>query len=168
MEIALLINERTVRTKLLAGIGCNEAIIREYSTATDALREFSSRQFDLIVMDWKIYPGYGCSDAEIRELASLIPNSPHNENLLYWQVALKVITHIRDEGSINLNTPVLFRFPEIPESYAFGMGDELTREIIRMDLKEKGTIETIYGVKVDDFIKVIRKMVGTNVCDGHR
>jgi len=155
VEIALLVNDRIVRTRLsdaLAGLG---VVFREYSTASDAVRELSARYFDLIVIDWKIYPGYGCSDAEIRELASLIPDSPNNENLLYWQVALKVIDYIRNEESLNRNTHVIFRVPEVPESYAFGMGDELTRETILTDIENRGPIEMVFGINVQEFTEVV-------------
>lgn len=160
MEVAVLINDRALRTKFVAGIGGNsKVIVKEISTASDALRAFSSKRFDLIILDWKIYPGYGCNDAEIRDLALLIPDSPNNENLLYWQVALRVIENIKCEESRNIETPIVFRFPELPESYAFGMGDELTRETISTDLKGKGLIEVIYGVTVEAFIGLVRKKI---------
>jgi len=161
MEIALLINERAIREAFVAGIGGENVGIKEYSTAADALREFLSKRFDLIVLDWKIYPGYGCSDVEIRELATLIPVSPGNENLLYWQVALRVIDNIRSEESQNVRTPVIFRFPQLPELYVFGMGDDLTKETISTDLKGKGLIETIYGVNMKEFIELARKRMVT-------
>jgi hypothetical protein len=159
MEIALLINEKAARAKIVAGIGGDNLVIKEYPTAADALREFTVRRFDLIVMGWKVYPGYGCNDAEIRELATLIPNSPDNENLLYWQVALKVICNTRDEDSRNNLTPVIFRFPELPESYTFGAGDVLTREAIATDLEGKGLIEAVYGVTMESFVGLLRKKV---------
>lgn len=157
MEIALLINDRIVRSRLTGALAGPAVVFREYSTASDAIREFSSRLFDLIVFDWKIYPGYGCSDAEIRELASLIPDSPNNENLLYWQVALKVLDHIRSDESPNGNTPVIFRVPEVPDSYAFGMGDDLTRETIVTDMESRGPIEMVYGATVKDYIDAVRR-----------
>ena len=162
MEIALLINERIVRASLTDALAGQETVARGYSTASDAIRELSSRHFDLIVLDWKIYPGYGCSDAEIRELASLIPDSPNNENLLYWQVALKVLDHIRDDESLNRDTQVIFRMPKVPESYAFGLGDELTKETILTDVKNRGPLEVVYDVTLLDFIETIRHRVNAS------
>jgi len=159
MQVALLINERAVRAKLMADIGLPDVVFKEYSTASAALNDLSSKQFDLIIIDWKVYPGYGSSDMEIRELADAIPNSVHNENLLYWQTELRVINIIRDRDSQNRDTPIILRFPDIPLVHAFGMDDILTRETVQTDLQEKQGIGVLYGAGVPELANAVRQIL---------
>ena len=146
MEMAMLINERAVRSELRKAIGRPDLQIDEYATATEALKGLSSKGYALIVIDWKVYPGFGSDDPAIAEYADMIPKMRHNENLLYWQVELRVLESIRAAESPNRDTGVLLRLPEIPPIALFGVGDDLTRESIEEDLRGKEPVEAFYGV----------------------
>ena len=151
LNVLLLINERVVRERVSEAIGSGTVMVDQYATAAQALEPIVRHPFDLIVMDAKVYPGLGCSDILIREIATLLPDAKHTENLLYWQVGLRVLERLRDPKSVNIETPVLIRFPELaPDS--FTAEDILTRDAVESDLKDKGTIRTVIGAPLDTFV----------------
>ena len=69
-----------------------------------------------------------------------------------------MIEHIRGDESVNLDTPIVFRFPEMPETYSFGMGDDLTKEAIRTDMNGKGPVDVIYGTKIEAVVERVREI----------
>lgn len=157
MNVAVLVNERSFSQSIMTGCA-DTAVVRRYATAADGLRDLCSRKVDLIVMDWKVYPGFGCGDSVINEVAARLPETRHNENLLYWQVAVRVLELLREKRAANRGTPVLIRLPE-PASFHFGMGDELTKESVERDLGDKGPVTKAYGDSIRAFVDRVSKVV---------
>ena len=156
MKVAFLIGEEALRKKLAKCIGPDNLTLEEYPTATKALTAFSSEQYDLIVIHWKVYPGFGSGDPRIDELAELIPNIELNANVFYWEVGLRVIDAIRAEDTPNQATPVIAIFPDLGRA-GFGAGDELNRESIESDIASRQPAEAIYGSSEADFTNAVTR-----------
>jgi hypothetical protein len=148
--VAVLINRRADREVVSARIGSADVSVDQYATATQALGALVRTRFDLIVMEGKVYPGFGCPDAAIRELAEMLPNNRYSENLLYWQVGLRILETVRSDEGRNRETPVVIRFPEL-QNYSFAVGDELTRDSVESDLEDKGPVTPCFGVPMAAF-----------------
>ena len=156
-RLALLINEQAVRERVTDTLG-DGVSVDTFPTAAKALTGLTATRYDLIVMDWKVYPGFGADDEVLRELATTLPNIRHNENLLYWQVILRVLELLREEDASNRSTPVVLRLPHLFD-YRFGMEleDPLTLDAVRDDLRGKEPVDALYGVPLAEFIDAIRR-----------
>ncbi len=150
MKILMLVNDRRVRDALKAGLDSSFEMVfaPTVSAAEDAL---VGRVFDLIVIDTKVYPGFGSRDAVIQELARVLPTICCCENLAYWQVGLQAIDITREEGSANAEKPILIRFPTLMKTEV-GVQDVLTEEAVLDDLKVRRPIEPLFGVDVDGLV----------------
>lgn len=145
MKAAFLISERALRLRLAKHLEPHYGEIEEYPTAAKALTRLVVRHYDLIVMHWKVYPGFGSGDSRIDELAGLIPNMKLNSNAFYWEVGLRVLDLIRADDSANCSTPVIVVFPDLAQS-SFGMGDQLSRDSVESDLSTRQPAEALFGV----------------------
>ena len=153
MKILLLVNDKRVREALTAGVDPGiEAVV--HPTVSAAECSLAGRPFDLIVIDTKVYPGFGSRDAIIQELARVLPSVCYSENLAYWQVGLQAIEMIRGEGSANAETPILIRFPPLVKT-EIGVQDVLTEEAVLDDLKRMAPIEPLFGLDVPGFVERI-------------
>ncbi len=146
MRIALVFNNKAFRESLRDALGAHD--ISGYATAADALYDLSGTSFDLILLDAVTYPGFGSSDSHINDLAALIPKSEHNDTLLYWEVALRVIDCMRDDTSPNATTPIGIRVSDtLPAS--IGMGDVLSKSAVRKDLGKRTNVHAIETLELD-------------------
>lgn len=164
MDVAILLNDRRDREEIVAGAALAGIASDTYATATQALTALTARRFDLIVMDAKTYPGFGCTDAVIREIATILPDSKHIETLLYWQVALRVLERIREPPSVNAGTPVMLHLPELPE-YSFDSGDILTRDAVMSDLRDKGPVDAPPGMPMRLFVAHVADALRARMAD---
>ena len=155
--IALLVNRRSIRTELAERITHDGYRILEFPTASKALASLTGRELAAIGIDTHVYPGFGATDPLIAELAEMIPSSPFTENLLYWQVGLRTIEYIRGEESVNRETPVVLRFPDLPATPPSSLEDVLTRKGIAADLKGKERIDVLFGASVEEFAEAVSR-----------
>jgi hypothetical protein len=150
MKILLLVNDKRVRESLAAGLNPGiDAVF--HPTVSAAEYSLAGRPFDLIVIDTKVYPGFGSRDAVIQELARVLPSVCYSETLAYWQVGLQAIDMIRGKGSANADTPILIRFPTLMKTEV-GVQDVLTEDAVLDDLKSKAPIEPLCGLDVAGLI----------------
>lgn len=147
MKVALVINERATRERFADCISSNGHEAHEYATAEKALGKLTTLGYDLVVIHWQVHPGWGASDAKIRDIAALIPTVTENRNLLYWEAALRLIDLLRDQGSPNRTTPVVVIFPE---TRPFDSDDSLDRESIDADLKTRQPATVISNTSKKD------------------
>lgn len=145
----VLINGRQECDAVVAALAAAGADVEAHATADRALPALAARPARLILLDARVYPGFGCTDAAIREVTALLPDARFSENLLRWQIALRVLDAIRAEGSVNRATPVFIHFPALP-AYHFSVGDELTQEAIEEDLKSRQPVVICHGGAVED------------------
>ncbi len=149
MKILLLVNDKRVREALAAALDPGiEAVF--HPTVSAAEYSMAGRPFDLIVIDTKVYPGFGSRDAIIQEFARVLPSVCYSETLAYWQVGLQAIEMIRGKGSANAETPILIRFPPLMKTEV-GVQDVLTEEAVLDDLKRMNPIEPLFGLDVPGF-----------------
>jgi hypothetical protein len=156
MKVAFLIGEQALRRKLAGLIGPADVTVKEYPTAAKALTKLVEEGYDLIVIHWKVYPGFGSGDKRIDELAGMIPGVKLNRNVLYWEVALRVIDAIRAEGSVNRATPVIVILPKLGPSGP-GTGDQLTKESVQSDIAARQPAEAVYGSSAVEFSKAFAR-----------
>lgn len=159
MEIAVVANERALRIGMTAAVSGEGARVHEYATAAHALPAFAVLPFDLIFMDWKVYPGFGSGDSSIEEWAAMIPDAEYNQNLLYWQIALRALDRLRDEKSPNRKTLVIVRFPP-KASFRFAMDDQISIEAVETDLQGRGTIAAVYAASARDIAAAVADVLG--------
>jgi len=158
MKAAFLIGERALRVRYAKCLESADAVIDEFPTASKALTELERERYDLVVIHWKVFPGFGSGDERIDELASLLPDTEFNRNLFYWEVGLRVIDLMRDEESPNLITPVVAVFPNLQES-GFGIGDQLTRESVRSDIDSRRPARAVFGPSITDFSDAVAELL---------
>jgi len=154
MRIALLMNQESARTNLARVMGQANATVDEYSTASKALVKLTTVRYDLVAIHWKVYPGVGSGDPSIDELAALIPHTELNRNLLYWEVGLRVIDAMREEGSPTRETPVIVMFPNLGPS-TFNTGDDLARESVESDLAIRQPACAVFGSSIEQFTSAV-------------
>lgn len=148
MKIALIFNDRTFRESLRDALSPHDTL--EYATAADALYDITGKAVDMILLDAVTYPGFGSGDGHINDLAALIPKSEHNDTLLYWEVTLRVIDRIREEGTPNANTPIGVRVSDtLPSSIS--MGDVLSKSAVRKDLNKRPQVYAIESLSAEAF-----------------
>jgi hypothetical protein len=160
MRIAFLVGERALRQKLAEPLEAADVTIDHFPTVAKALGAFETKHYDLIVLHWKAYPGFGCGDSKLDNLAALIPTVEFNRNLLYWEVGLRVINLVRDEESPNRTTPLLVLFPDLGRA-EFGGGDQLTRESVLADLADRPPAEALFGSSRDDFCEAVARLLSS-------
>ena len=153
MQIAFLIGERALRQKLAEPLSSPDVTIETFATAALAVGPFETKRYDLIVLHWKTYPGFGSGDSKLDNLAGLIPTVELNRNLLYWEVGLRMIKRLREEESPNRETPLIVLFPDLGKA-VFG-GDQLTRESVLSDLSTRGPAQALFGSSRDDFCTAV-------------
>ncbi len=150
MKVLLLVNDKRVREAIDAGLDA-EIEATFHPTVSAAEYALVGRHVDLIVIDTKVYPGFGSQDAVIQELARVLPSVNYSENLAYWQVGLQTLEIIRAKGSANVDTLILIRFPPLQKTEV-GLQDVLTEDAVLDDLKSKMPIEPLFGAKVEALV----------------
>jgi hypothetical protein len=158
MNVAILMNERALRARVGQAAAAAGATVKEYSTAAQALAGVAENAHDLIVMDWKGFPGVGSMDSALNDLAAMIPEAELNQNLIYWEVALRVLDAVREEDSPNRSTPVIIRCPE-PVPAGFDAGDSLPLESMEEDLATRQPVQALYDVPVAAFCEAVARRV---------
>lgn len=146
MHAALLINDRVLRTRLTACAPLADGTVEPYPTAAKALAPLLARRYDVIVLHWKVHPGFASGDDRIEELAYLLPRTKLNQNVLYWEVGLRILDLLREEESANRTTPVCVIFPPLGR-FTFETGDALSRESVEGDLATRQPAHAIFGLK---------------------
>lgn len=123
--------------------------VKYFSHAGDAIKEFLSVKYSLIITDLDIAPGLDCQDQEIMEIMN---RAPLGRNPDYWRVALKVVERIRQNNSPNKHTPVIVASVYHPEE------DGLFKNAARTCLKA-GANHYCYLVEEDNdgLVDKIRK-----------
>jgi hypothetical protein len=158
MRIAFLMNERALRATLAQSIAWTAAAIEEYPTAAKAMAKLAAGRYDLVALHWKVHPGFGAGDAYLDELATLLPTTELNADVLYWEVALRVIDILRAEDSPNRVTPVVVVFPDLARA-EYGAADELTREAVERDLAARSPAEAVFGSSDARFSEAVARLL---------
>lgn len=154
MKVALLINERLMRARVAEQLRSTAERVDEFPTATEALKAFAARAYDVIAIEWKVYPGFGSEDSLIQEMATLIPQAQHTANLLYWQTGLRVIEKLREDDAPCRAARIVVRFPMLAPDYT-GADSELTRETVDSDLARYPGVTRLLGASLDEFAAAI-------------
>ncbi len=152
--VGLLMNEKALRRAVAADLDREGVRCTEFATATQAVPVLTSRTFDLVALDAATFPGFGCLDGEIRDLAAMIPRAELNEAVLYWQVTLRMLDIIHEDGGPNVATPVIIRVPEARSS-SIGMGDVLARESVEKDLRSRSHVRSIFDADAQGLVREI-------------
>jgi hypothetical protein len=144
----VLINARLDREAVVEALQAAGATVEAFATADRAMPALESHAAAVIVIDARVYPGFGCSDPSIREMTGMLRDARCSENLLRWQIAMSVMEGVREKGSPNVLTRCVIRFPPLP-AYHFVVGDELTREGVEEDLARLRPVVACHGADLD-------------------
>jgi hypothetical protein len=148
MSVCILINSRADFLRITDAIGGEDLV--QYASAAKGLEGLTETAHALITIVWRVYPGRASGDEDIDLLARALPRTEYNENLVYWQILVRVIQIIRGEDSANSATPVVVSLPLVFTTIVADFADELTPEGIAADARKLNDVEILYGLTPED------------------
>lgn len=148
MSVGILINPRAEFQRIADAGGGADAV--HYASADKGLDGLTKLEHDLIAIVWRVFPGRASGDEDIDLLASTLPHMEYNENLVYWQILVRVIQIIRADESANADTPIVVSLPNVFTTIVADFSDDLTPEGIAGDARKLRDVEILYGLSHDD------------------